>query len=121
MILGIVNQFCCIKNMKSEKEHKKLSGKQLRYLRGLGHHLKPLVILGRDGITVNVIKAAKEVIEAHELVKFKIGNGCHLGRQEAAAALAEETGSEVIQVLGKTFLVFRENPERNDEHRIRLP
>ena len=107
--------------MKSEQKFKKLSGKQLRYLRGLGHHLKPLVILGRDGITANIIKTAKEVIGAHELVKIKIGNNCHLERQEAAFILAKETDSEVVQVLGKTFLVFRENPERDDAHRIRLP
>jgi len=107
--------------MKKEHRQKKLTGKQLRYLRGAGHHLKPLVILGRDGITANIINAANAVIEAHELVKIKIGGGCPLGRQAAAAMIAEETGSEVVQILGNTFLVFRENPERSDKHRIKLP
>jgi RNA-binding protein len=107
--------------MKTKQEYKKLAGKQLRYLRSLGHHLKPLVMLGRDGITDNVINAANAVLGAHELVKVKIGNGCPLERMEAAEAIAERTGSEVVQVLGKTFLVFRENPDRKDEHRIKLP
>jgi RNA-binding protein len=107
--------------MKKKQKHKKLAGKQIRYLRGLGHHLKPLVILGRDGITDNVISAANAVLGAHELMKVKIGNGCFLERKEAADAMAEKTGSEVIQILGKTFLVFRANPDRNDEHRIKLP
>jgi len=107
--------------MNSELQHKKLTGKQKRYLRGLGHHIKPLVILGKDGISANVISAANEVVGAHELVKVKINNGCLLERQEAAAAIAAETGSEVIQILGKTFLIFRENPERKKEHRIKLP
>jgi len=107
--------------MKTKQEQKKLTGKQLRHLRGLGHHLKPLVMLGRDGITDNVIKAADAVLKAHELVKIKIGNGCLLERREAADAIAAGTGSEVIQLLGKTFLVFRANPDRDGEHRIKLP
>ena len=107
--------------MEKEQKQKKLTGKQLRYLRGAGHHLKPLVTVGRDGITSHIINAVNAVIEAHELVKVKIGNGCPLERQAAAAAIAEETGSEVVQILGKTFLVFRENPERPDKHRIKLP
>jgi len=107
--------------MKTKEKHKELTGRQMRYLRGLGHHLKPLVMLGREGITDNVIKAADAVLGAHELLKVKIGNGCLLERREAADAIAEGTGSEVIQILGKTFLVFRANPDRHDEQRIKLP
>lgn len=107
--------------MKTRQEQKKLTGKQARYLRGLGHHLKPLVMLGREGITDNVITAANAVLKAHELIKVKIGNGCLLERREAADGIAVRTGSEVVQVLGKTFLLFRANPDRNDEHRIKLP
>lgn len=107
--------------MKSKQRHKKLTGKELRYLRGLGHHLKPQVMLGREGITDNVINAANAVLNAHELIKVKIGNGCIMERREAAAAIAARTGSEVVQVLGRTFLVFRENSDLNDEHRIKLP
>lgn len=107
--------------MKSKQKNKKLSGKELRYLRGLGHHLKPQVMLGRDGITDNVIKAANTALKAHELIKVKVGNGCIMERREAADAIAAGTGSEVVQILGKTFLVFRENSDRNDEHRIKLP
>jgi RNA-binding protein len=107
--------------MKTKQKHKKLSGKQKRYLRGLGHHLKPLIMLGRDGITDNVINAVDAVLVAHELIKVKIGNGCLLERREAADVIAERTDSDVVQILGKTFLVFRENPERENEHRIKLP
>jgi len=107
--------------MKTEQEDTKLSGKQMRYLRSLGHHLKPLVMLGREGITDNVIAAAHAVLGAHELLKVKIGNGCPLEKREAAAALAAGTGSEIVQILGKTFLVFRANPDRNDDDRIKLP
>ena len=107
--------------MNKKQKHKKLTGKQMRYLRSLGHHLKPLVMLGRDGITDNVISSADAVLGAHELIKVKIGNSCLLERREAADTLAVKTGSEVVQILGKTFLVFRVNPDRSDEHRIKLP
>lgn len=107
--------------MNKKQKHKKLTGKQMRYLRSLGHHLKPLVMLGRDGITDNVISSADAVLGAHELIKVKIGSGCLLERREAADTLAAKTGSEVVQILGKTFLVFRVNPDRSDEHRIKLP
>ena len=107
--------------MKTKQEHKKLTGKQVRYLKGLGHHLKPLVMLGRDGLSKNVITAANAVLAAHELIKVKVGNGCPMDRREAADAAADKTGSEIVQILGKTFLLFRVNPDRNDEQRIKLP
>jgi RNA-binding protein len=108
-------------NMQTQQEEKKFSSRQLRYLRGLGHHLKPLLMLGREGVTDNVISAANAVLSAHELVKVKIGNGCPLERREAAAVIAAKTGSEIVQVLGRTFLIFRNNPDRHEDERIKLP
>lgn len=107
--------------MKKKQQKIKLNSRQLRYLKGLGHHLKPLVMLGRDGLSENVINAANAVIIAHELIKIRIGNGCLLDRREAADTLAERIGAEVVQVLGKTVLLFRANPDRKDDMRINLP
>ena len=107
--------------MKKKSKHQKLTGKQVRYLKGQGHHLKPLVMLGRDGLSENVLTAANAVLNAHELIKVKVGNGCLMDRREAADIAAGKTGSEIVQVLGKTFLLFRANPDRNDELRIKLP
>jgi len=106
----------------SEKQNKeKIAGRHLRYLRGLGHHLKPLVTIGREGLSDNVVSAAEAVLAAHELVKIRIGNGCLLDRRETADMTAARTGAEVIQVLGKTFLLYRANPDLKDEQRIKLP
>ena len=107
--------------MKIKQADRKLTGKQVRYLKGLGHHLKPLIMIGREGLSENVITAANAVLTAHELIKVKIGNGCLMERQEAADVTAEKTGSEIVQILGKTFLLFRANPDRKDEHMIKLP
>ena len=107
--------------MKTKQKNKVFTSKQLRYLRGLGHHLKPIVMLGREGMSDNVISAANVVLAVHELIKVKIGNGCLLARQEAADVLAESTGSQVVQILGKTFLLYRANPDLDKEKRINLP
>lgn len=107
--------------MKIKQDNRQLTGKQVRYLKGLGHHLKPLIMIGREGLSENVITAANAVLTAHELIKVKVGNGCLMDRREAADIAAGKTGSEIVQVLGKTFLLFRANPDRNDELRIKLP
>ena len=107
--------------MTTKKKIQPLTGKQVRYLRGLGHHLKPLAMLGREGITDSVIAAVDAVLDAHELVKVKVGSGCPLDRREAAASLAAKTSDAEVQVIGKTILLFRQNPDRDDDMAIKLP
>jgi RNA-binding protein len=104
-----------------KKKSKTLTGKQVRYLRGLGHHLKPIAMLGKEGISDNAIAAVNAVLDAHELIKVKVGNGCPVDRKEAAEILAAKTLSAEVQVIGKMILLFRENPDRDDEHKINLP
>jgi RNA-binding protein len=94
-----------------------LSGKQARYLRGLGHALRATVMLGRQDISDTVVTALDEALTAHELVKVKLQEGCPLDRHEAAGQLAAATGAAVAQVLGKTILFYRPS----DKHLITLP
>jgi len=108
------------KMTKKKKKIQTLTGKQVRYLRGLGHHLKPIIMLGREGITDTVIAAVNVVLDARELIKVKVGSGCSLDRKEASATLAARTFSAEVQVLGKTILLFRQNPDRDDDKAIRL-
>jgi RNA-binding protein len=95
-----------------------LTGKQRRHLRGLGHELKPIVQVGKDGIDDGLIAALDQALTDHELVKIKIGEGAGLDRQDAASQLAEKTHSEVAQVLGNTVLLYRADPE---DPKIKLP
>lgn len=92
-----------------------LTGKQVRFLRGLGHHLQPVVMIGKEELSNAVLTSTEEALAAHELIKVKLQEGCLLDRREAASLLAEKTGSAVAQVLGKTFLLFRqaEKPKIN--------
>lgn len=88
-----------------------LTGKQRRHLRALGHELKPIVQVGKNGIDDGLVAALDQALADHELVKIKIGEGAGLDRQEAADELAKQTGSEVAQVLGNTVLLYRPDPE----------
>ena len=91
----------------SNRKTIKLTGKQNRYLRGLGHGLQPFVMIGKHHLSEDVIRAANETLDKHELIKVRIQEGCLEDRKSVAAELAAETGSAVVQVLGKTFLLYR--------------
>ncbi len=95
-----------------------LTGKQRRYLRGLGHSLEPVLQVGKGGVTDPVVAAADDALLAHELIKVRRGAECPLDRGEVGEALAGATGAEVVQTLGRTLLLYRPHPEAP---RIRLP
>lgn len=95
-----------------------MSGKQRRYLRSLGHSVRPTVFVGRDGITGSVIAALQSALEANELIKVKLQEGYLGERRSAGKELALQTGAEVVQVLGKTILLFRRNP---NDPKVELP
>jgi RNA-binding protein len=89
-----------------------LSGKQARFLRGLGHSLRPAVMIGRQELTETVGISLDEALTAHELVKVKIQEGCLLDRRELAGQLALMTGAAVAQILGKTILLYRPSEKK---------
>ncbi len=89
-----------------------LTGKQNRFLRGLGHGLRPFVMVGKHHLSEEVVKSTNEALEAHELIKVKIQEGCLADRKTVAAELAAVTGAAVVQILGKTFLLYRPSDDR---------
>jgi RNA-binding protein len=88
-----------------------LTGKQRRHLRGLGHGLRPIVQVGKGGIDDGLVAAVEQALDDHELVKIKVGEAAAIDRHEAAQAIADQTHSEVAQVLGNTVLLYRANPD----------
>ncbi|ORJ63625.1 ribosome assembly RNA-binding protein YhbY [Geothermobacter hydrogeniphilus] len=94
-----------------------LTGKQRRFLRGLGHHLQPVVMIGKDELTAALEASVDEALTAHELIKLKLQEGCLLDRKEVAERLAARTSSAVAQILGRTILLYRPA----DEPTITLP
>jgi RNA-binding protein len=95
-----------------------LSGKQKRYLRGLGHHLDPVVQIGKEGLSQGLVGAVDAALTQHELIKVRIAESVGDDRHAVAESLAEATESQLAQVLGRTLLLYR---RREEEPEIRLP
>lgn len=108
-------------NTKKQRKPPVLTSKQNRHLRALGHHLNPVAMLGKEGIDTNLLRAVNEVLDARELIKVKIQENCPYERKEAAAMLAEKTQAALVQVIGRVFLLYRENSDLRDDRRIILP
>lgn len=95
-----------------------LTGKQKRYLRGLAHHLNPVVALGKEGLTEAVERKTHLELEQHELVKVKVGDGCLEPASEVGVALAERCNAALVQVIGHVVVLYR---RRKKDPQIVLP
>lgn len=95
-----------------------LHGKAARYLRSLGHELNPTVQIGKEGVTEGVVLATSRALLDHELIKVKVGSEAPDDRSDALASLATATTAELVQVLGRTGLLYKRHPEKP---RIKLP
>jgi RNA-binding protein len=95
-----------------------LTGKQRRHLRGLAHPLKPLVQIGKGGLDEGLVAAVDQALADHELIKVRLGEHAGVDRHDAAVQLAQQTKSEVAQVLGNIVLLYRADPEKPT---IKLP
>ncbi|HET9553194.1 MAG TPA: YhbY family RNA-binding protein [Anaeromyxobacteraceae bacterium] len=81
-------------------------------LRAAGHHLSPVVQVGKEGFTEAVVLQLDAALLAHELVKVKVGTESPEDRFELAAAVAALPGVHVAQVLGRTLLAYRKHPKK---------
>ncbi|WP_018756787.1 MULTISPECIES: ribosome assembly RNA-binding protein YhbY [Paenibacillus] len=95
-----------------------LTGKQKRYLRSLAHHLNPIFQVGKGGVNDQLIRHIDEAIETRELIKISILNNNMDDRDEVARDLAEGSNSELVQVIGKTIVLYKESREHKQ---IELP
>lgn len=84
-----------------------LTGKQKRFLRGIGHGLNPVVTVGKGEVSEALIRETSEALAAHELIKVKILESCFLDRSDVAQILAVGCEAEVAQILGRTVLLYR--------------
>jgi RNA-binding protein len=88
-----------------------LKGKERADLRSEAHHLTPTVHIGQHGMTPALINSLDDALRTRELVKVKLGNKDDTKPRDVANALALATHSDVVQVIGRTATLFRENPE----------
>lgn len=88
-----------------------MSGKERAALRAEAHHLDVQVHVGHQGLTDALLGSLDDVLRTHELVKLQVARAGELSAKQAANDVAERMGAEVIQVIGRTFTLYRENPE----------
>jgi RNA-binding protein len=88
-----------------------LKGKERAELRSEAHHLTPTVHIGQHGLTPALINSLDDALRTRELVKVKLGNKDDVKPKDVANALALATNSEIVQVIGRTATLFRENAE----------
>lgn len=95
-----------------------LTPTQRRYLRGLGHDLKPVIMLGAKGLTDAVHKELALALEHHELIKVRLSGADRDERQQQIDSLLESSHAELVQQIGHVACLFRRNVE---EPKLALP
>lgn len=88
-----------------------LTSKDRSRLRAQGHHLRPELWVGKEGISEGTLTTLGNSFNTKELVKIKLQESCPLDRKEAAALLADGIGADVVHILGNTILLYRPMPE----------
>lgn len=89
-----------------------LTSKQRAHLRSEAHGLKPILQIGKEGVTDQVVTSALEALSNRELIKVKVLENAPMDVREGADELAANVeGAEVVQVIGRVFVMWRQLPE----------
>ena len=86
-----------------------ITSKQRAYLRGLGQSCPAIMQIGKGGLSENLLKTVSDALEARELIKLSVLENCEYTVREAAEALAEATGADVVCVIGRKTVLYRES------------
>ncbi len=93
----------------------KLSSTQRSYLRSQTHHLEPVVLIGKNGITDGTIESVNKVLDTRELIKIKFRENKD-EKISLSHQLAESTESHIIGTIGHTVILFRQNPNSKKQN-----
>lgn len=94
-----------------------LTTKQKQYLKGLAHHLSPIVMLGNNGLTEGVLAEIENALEHHELIKVKIAGADRDTKKLIIDTIVHQTNSHNVQTIGHILVLYRES----DDKKITLP
>ena len=90
----------------------KLTSKQIKFLKSEAHHLKPVVLMGANGLTEGVIVEIESAVAFHELVKVKLVSSDKETKDLIIDAILRETRSEFVQVVGNILTLYKLSPEK---------
>ncbi len=97
-----------------------ITTKQRAYLRGLGNALDPVMQIGKEGLSDNVVESVNLLLEARELAKFKVLKNNDNEPKTLANILAEKLNADVVQVIGNNFILYKKSTRKDFKH-IQLP
>jgi len=98
-----------------------LTGYQRKYLRGLAHDRKPVVLIGQQGVTDEVVASSEANLRRHELIKIHFNAFKEkASKRSLGAELARRTGAHLVGIIGHTVILYRPQPDA-DRRAIRLP
>lgn len=95
-----------------------MTSKQRAYLKGLAMNIEPVFQIGKYGLTPEVTEAVRETFNTRELVKIAVLKNCMEDPKQMAGMLADRTGAQVVQVIGKKIVLYKES---KDHKKIELP
>lgn len=93
-----------------------ITTRQRSSLRARAHNLMPVVIVGKEGVTEQVLKSVNDVLEARELIKIRLLNNCSLTTREVSAIICEKLNAEGVQCIGSIVVVYRRSSKKDIEH-----
>lgn len=96
-----------------------MTSKQRAYLKGLAMTMDPIFQIGKNSLTPEFTKAVQEALETRELIKISVLQNCLDDPKELASMIAERTRSQVVQVIGKKIVLYKEG--KDDKKKIILP
>ena len=97
----------------------KLTSAQKKFLKGKAHALEPVVMVGKSGVTQNLIKLTKDSLAAHELIKVRFVDFKE-EKKHLTQEIAEKTNSVMVGMIGHVAILYRQNPNQ-EKRRIDLP
>ncbi len=97
---------------KNEEVNRMLTGKQKSYLKGLAHTMQPIIQVGKNGVNDPLIKTVYDALEARELIKVSVLQNCLEEPKSIAEEIASVIEAEVVQVIGKTIVFYKESSKK---------
>ena len=98
-----------------KKEETMLTSKQRSYLKGLAHSITPAFQIGKGGVTPEMVTAIDDYLEANEIIKINVLNNCTEDARDVAETLSGRTRSQVVQVIGKKIVLYKESKKKSIE------
>lgn len=91
-----------------------LSSKDRAALRAKAHHLNAIFQIGKEGTSPAFVAGVRDALEARELIKIDVLDNCELDVREAAEIVASRCGAEVVQVIGRKFVIYKEKKSKKE-------